>query len=72
MGYMWVILRDRGRNAYLYLDIISIGTIMYGTMIMLVTLIISRDNYREKEAFNRQLLKIQEEQYNYLQKREEY
>lgn len=70
MGYMWVILRDRGRNAYLYLDIISIGTIMYGTMIMLVTLIISRDNYREKEAFNRQLLKIQEEQYNYLQKRE--
>lgn len=70
MGYMWVILGDRGMNTYLYLDIILIGMIMYGTMIMMITLIISRDNYREKEAFNRRLLKMQEEQYNYLEKRE--
>ncbi|MDE7307553.1 MAG: GHKL domain-containing protein [Lachnospiraceae bacterium] len=70
MGYMWVILGDRGANTYLYLDIILIGMIMYGTMIMLIALTISRDNYREKEAFNQRLLKMQEEQYNYLKKRE--
>ncbi len=70
MGYMWVILGDRGMNTYLYLDIILTGMIMYGTMIMIIVLIISRDNYREKDAFNRRLLKMQEEQYNYLEKRE--
>ena len=71
MGYMWIILGDRGVNTYLYLDIILIGMIMYGTMIMLIALTISRDNYREKEAFNQRLLKMQEEQYNYLEKREQ-
>ena len=44
---------------------------MYIQMGMVMVLAVSRDEYKEKDILNRKYLKIQEEQYDYLKKKEE-
>lgn len=70
MGYLKLILEDGSLDKYMHLDVIITWLVMYIHMIVLIELAISRDYYKEKEAFNRHLLEILKKQYEYLEKNE--
>ena len=70
MGYLKLILEVGSLDKYMHLDVIITWLVMYIHMIVLIELAISRDYYKEKEAFNRHLLEILKKQYEYLEKNE--
>lgn len=70
MGYMEIILGNGGLDKYMHFNVVITGLIMYIHMVMLIELAISRDKYLKKDRFNKELLKIQKEQYDYLERRE--
>lgn len=70
LGGIRMAYESMGEDNFLKLPLLATAVCMYIQMEMVLTLAVSRDEYKKKDMLNKEYLKIQEEQYDYLQKKE--
>ena len=71
MGYTLFLFENMGEDTSFYFPVLMEAVCMYIQMGMVLVLVVSRDEYREKDRLNQKYLKWQEEHYKYLQDKEE-